>query len=218
MDSQSPQKGEFKKFKKECLNDDGWDLVHSHKSCIVYTKKVENYSYNAIKVKSQYPDIDPETLYNVLHDHDYRKVWDKNMIEGKVIEMLQDDVEIGYYLVRLGYGISNRDFCNMRTWRVKDNEWIIFNRSVISEKCPEVKGCVRGQSIKSGYYIKKLEEGTEFIYYSHCDPKGWLPVYIVNWIMDKLAPNMIKTLHKVTLEYPEWLESKKNDDVQKEEI
>ena len=210
MQTYLPQKGEFKKFKDQCVNDEGWNIAHKHKNCDVFIKKVENYSYNAIKVKTRFHDIEAETLYKVLHDHNYRKVWDTNMVEGKVIDMLKDDVELGYYSVRLGYGISNRDFCNMRTWKVKGDEYTIFNRSVISDLCPEVKGHVRGQSILSGYYIKKLHKGgCEFIYYSHCDPKGWLPAYVVNWVMDKLAPSMIKTMYEVTLEYPKWLEGKK---------
>lgn len=125
--------------------------------------------------------------------------------------MINKTTEIGYYAAKMPPTVSNRDFCNLRTWRArpKKGEWIIFNYSVIHKNCPEKKGFVRANSILTGYFIRKTEEGTQFNYYSQSDPKGWIPSFVINSLMTKLAPKLIDKLHSVALKYPEWKEKNK---------
>lgn len=120
--------------------------------------------------------------------------------------MISDTAEVGYYSAKMPTGVSNRDFCNLRTWqsRPKKGEWTIFNFSVKHKDCPEKKGFVRANSILTGYYIRKVEEGTEFNYYSQSDPKGWIPSFVINFLMTKLAPRLIEKLHAVSLKYDDW--------------
>lgn len=198
---------DFDHFKEECINFDEWTKQYTEKNIDVYTKKLYDSNYQVIKVRTLYDDIIADDLWNVLHDHEYRKIWDENMIDGKVINMLDDHTEIGYYSVKVPWPATNRDFCNLRTWKQKDDEYIIFNKSITHRDCPEYKGYVRAKSLLSGYYFKKMDNGVEFIYYTHSDPKGWFPTSFINWLTCKLAPQMIKKLHEVTLEYGNWKSS-----------
>jgi len=120
--------------------------------------------------------------------------------------MLNKHTEVGYYSAKMPATVSNRDFCNLRTWRMDTarKEYIIFNFSVVHPDCPEKKGFVRARSLKSGYYVTEEGEGCTFTYYSQSDPKGWIPTWVINMLMTKLPPKILDKLHDVSVAYPAW--------------
>jgi StAR-related lipid transfer protein 10 len=157
-------------------------------------------------------DVEAHVMYDVLHDHNYRKVWDDNMLSGIVIEQLNATNEVGYYAAKSPGPISNRDFVNQRVWRADADkgEWLIINWSVQHDDYPEKKGFVRAQSILSGYMMRRSANGgTDFTFVSQTDPKGWIPTWVVNSVTGKLAPRVAKMLHEVTQKYPEWKKDNK---------
>jgi hypothetical protein len=121
--------------------------------------------------------------------------------------MINKHTEVGYYSAKMPATVSNRDFCNLRTWRanLETNEFIIFNYSVIHPDCPEKKGFVRARSLKSGYLVTaNAEGGCDFYYYSQSDPKGWIPTWVINMLMTKLPPKILDKLHDVAVAYTAW--------------
>jgi hypothetical protein len=184
-----------------------WQEVYNKKDVIVWKRETENSKFNAVKVQCIFPDIEADVLYDTLHDHYYRKEWDDNMIEGYVIEQLSPNNEVGYYSVKTPPPVTNRDFCNQRAWRArkKKGEFIIINHSVLHDQCPEKKGFIRAWSFRTGYMIRvRPEGGCYFYYYSHSDPKGWLPAWLINWLMTKMGPRLVEQLHNAGKKYPEW--------------
>ncbi|XP_049850584.1 START domain-containing protein 10-like [Schistocerca gregaria] len=206
-DIKIPDDAKFDEFRKRCLEDiESWSEVYKDERYQVWSRKSPDFPIDEIKARTVYTDIEADVLYDVLHDHEYRAEWDENMLEGYVIELLNKNSEIGYYSGKMPSPVSNRDFCNLRSWKVfgDSKEYIIFNYSVKHDKCPEKKNFVRAQSVLSGYYIRALESGCEFIYYSQSDPKGWIPSWIINFFLSKFPPKLLDKLHTVSLEYPAW--------------
>lgn len=177
--------------------------------------KLQGSDFVGLRLIASYSDVEPEVVYDVLHDHYFRREWDTSMIEGSIVEQIDGFNEVGYYAAKIPFSlVTNRDFCNHRAWRVfpERNEWVIFNNSVVHNGCPERKSFVRGKSIISGYLLRRKEGGgTTVTYYSHADPKGWLPSFLVNWVMTKFAPSTVTSLHAASINYPKWKQNNRPD-------
>lgn len=61
-----------------------------------------------IQVVAEFPDILAELLYDVLHDPEYRRVWDPHMIEAKDIGCINPNNDVGYYSSQSSHIISSR--------------------------------------------------------------------------------------------------------------
>jgi hypothetical protein len=49
------------------------------------------------QIRTMFAEVIPQQLYDVLHDPDYRKVWDQHMIESHDIGCLNPNNDVGYY-------------------------------------------------------------------------------------------------------------------------
>jgi len=186
-----------------------WREQHASKDgkVHVYDRVVEGTPVNSIKVVAKL-DVDALQLYDTLHDADYRKVWDDNMVEGVNIEIIDQNNDVGYYAAKSPVmGVSARDFCNERSWRIReDQEYMIINHSVIHPKCPEKKGYVRANSIKSGFIARRDPSGTgcTMTYITQSDPKGAIPSFVMNTITKTFAPKIVTKMEKAAHDYPAW--------------
>jgi len=197
---------EFDQFVALCDSTAHWSSIVDNKSVKVWTQPSKESSINIVKVWAVFEDIAPEVLYDMLHDPDYRRVWDDRMIDGYNIEQIDDCNDVGYYSVKIGPMVSNRDFVNQRSWRVhpEGKEFLIMNHSVIHPNKPPQSGYVRAKSILTGYLIRPEGKGCALIYCTQSDPAGYIPAMITNQITKSFAPQVIQKIGDVTRKYPEW--------------
>ena len=192
-----------------------WAEVKKEANLEIYSKVAEGTlgkGLSMYKVKALFPNVVPNMMYDSLHDPDYRKTWDDNMLEGFNITQLDERNDIGYYAAKFPRFISNRDFLNQRFWMEFDNgEYMICNHTVEHKSCPLKKSCVRGVSYLTGFYIQPLrpgqspdEKGTQFLYMSHADPKGSIPTWVNNMVSSTLIPSLIGKLDTNAQNYVKW--------------
>uniref|UniRef100_A0A3Q4AEL9 START domain-containing protein n=1 Tax=Mola mola TaxID=94237 RepID=A0A3Q4AEL9_MOLML len=149
-------------------------------------------------------DVSAATMYDVLHDGQYRKEWDSNMMESYDIARLSANADVGYYSWRCPI-IKGRDVVTLRSWQVKDDEYVIVNFSVKHPKHPPCSNFVRAVSILTGYLIKSTGPSScTFIYLSQADPKGSIPKVVVNTATQILAPKVMKGVHQAAVKYSAW--------------
>ncbi|XP_041534467.1 START domain-containing protein 10-like [Microtus oregoni] len=139
--------------------------------------------------KNQGLDVPAETLYDVLHDIEYRKKWDSNVIETFNIARLTVNADVQYYSWRCPKPLKNRDVITLRSWLSMGTDYIIMNYSVKHPKYPPRKDLVRAVSIQTGYLIQSTgPKSCVITYLAHVDPKGSLPKWVVN---KSLQPHLI---------------------------
>ncbi|XP_060015925.1 START domain-containing protein 10 isoform X1 [Lagenorhynchus albirostris] len=150
-------------------------------------------------------DVPAETLYDVLHDIEYRKKWDSNVIETFDIARLTVNADVGYYSWRCPKPLKNRDVITLRSWLPMGTDYIIMNYSVKHPKYPPRKDLVRAVSIQTGYLIQSTgPKSCVITYMAQVDPKGSLPKWVVNKSSQFLAPKAMKKMYKACVKYPEW--------------
>jgi len=204
----------FDDFVSACDAKEGWNVCYesSDGKIKVWDQSSEKSAVNIVRLQAIFADVNMEVLYDTLHDPDYRKVWDDKMIEGYLIEQINATNDVGYYSAKMPFPLTNRDFVNERSWRVKkDEEYIIMNHSVVHPKEPEKKGFVRANSIKTGYMIRPNETKTGCIitYQTQTDPRGSIPTWLVNQVTKSFAPNIVGNLERAAKGYTDW--KSKND-------
>ncbi|XP_070693051.1 START domain containing 14 [Pempheris klunzingeri] len=205
-----PDQADFADFRKQCLSTDNWVTKYDNHGMQVWVEVLGKKGNHAskvhkIKCKMVIKDVSAATMYDVLHDGQYRKKWDSTMVESCDIARLSDNADMGYYAWHCPPPIKNRDVVTLRSWQVMDDEYVIINFSVKHPKYPPQSDFVRAISILTGYFIKSTGPNScTFIYLSQADPKGSLPKWVVNKASQVLAPKVMKSVHKAGQDYPEW--------------
>lgn len=132
---------------------------------------------------------DPNNLY----------ITDPMLIEVDIIEELEKDFKIVHFMAKMPPAVSNRDF----VWQEFDGMWqeesprvaVSVVRSVEHEKVPPKQGFVRGELVSSGFLLREVvgdPSKARVTYMIHVDPKGWLPVFLVNMLAGDQAMNVVR--------------------------
>ncbi|EKE38501.1 hypothetical protein ENUP19_0050G0045 [Entamoeba nuttalli] len=197
---------EFNRFRDMCLNHEGWHLVSQDKWNIGYTMKTNSSSSLRLKLISNlFKPYSLELIFDMLNDPKYRKEWDVNLLERRVIEEIDEHNEIEYYSIKMPI-VTNRDFVYQRAWRFTENEFIIFNKSIKDKRFPPVSGLVRAFFHISGYMVRKENEGNKLYYICHNEWNGWIPNFLINTIGVDVCPSVLGKMAEGCKKYTEWLE------------
>ena len=153
----------------------------------------------------------PVVVRSLLNSQVRRK-WDPSMIEFELLEKLapgpSDICCHSTFLVPV-MGVSNRDFCQIRTVRYFEDEkgpyvFIAF-KSMEHPKCPPKYGNTRAHTFQSGWMCRphETEDGSVATYVSvigQNDIKGWIPTSLINQGLGPAMAKWFKAVHKTTVE------------------
>ncbi|XP_069737817.1 START domain-containing protein 10 [Phaenicophaeus curvirostris] len=201
-----PDDSDFGAFRAECEDERGWTLTFCKGGVSVWVQPLETQpAPHKIKCRMECPDVAAETLYDVLHDTEYRRCWDPHVLDTFDIARLTANADLGYYAWRCPKPLKNRDVVTLRSWLPLGSDYIIINYSVKHPKFPPRKDLVRAVSIRTGYLVQgRGEKSCSITYLAQVDPKGSLPKWVVNKSSQFLAPKAMKKLYKACLKYPAW--------------
>uniref|UniRef100_A0A803SL98 START domain-containing protein 10 n=1 Tax=Anolis carolinensis TaxID=28377 RepID=A0A803SL98_ANOCA len=171
-----PDEAAFLAFEAECRAEQGWLTRYSREGLSVWARAPPpggDPALHRLKGRIEMPDVPAETAYDVLHDTEYRKKWDTNVIETHEIASLSDGADVGYYSWKCPKPLRNRDVVTLRSWRVlEDKSYVILNFSVKHPKYPPRKDLVRAVSILAGYLVEPTGTNScRLTYLAQVDPK-----------------------------------------------
>jgi len=200
---------DFDKFYSLIHEEDNWVVKYNKNNTKVCSKWTDASRIKMIKVYGVLDGVTLECLYDVLHDPEYRRVWDRDMTDSFDICKLDNNNVIGWYGAKMPTPLKYRDWSTLRTWKKNENDFMIFNHSIEHKKLPVKKNFVRSISYVTGYYGKRLSAtSSQVVFLSQTDPKGKLPKWFINMISTTMSPRVMKKLKKTALDYGKW--KKKN--------
>ncbi|CAJ0943309.1 unnamed protein product, partial [Mesorhabditis belari] len=194
---------DYAKIQTLCESTEGWTQVYHKHSTSVWVQMGEG-DFQVIRARTHLSDVSASTLYDVLHDPDYRPKWDRHMTASQEIGMLNPNNDLCYYALSSVPPIRPRDFVMQRSWLDAGDEKLICSHSVCHDDFPPQKGYIRATIFKAGYRILRRGDGCEVTYVTHSDPKGKLPAWLINRLTRVVAPKLMKKVHKAALNYLAW--------------
>ncbi|XP_066504669.1 START domain containing 14 [Hoplias malabaricus] len=209
-----PDESVFSEFRRQCLSTENWQNKYNKNGMEVWVEvppnnlqanKNQGSKVHKIKCKIAITDVSAATMYDVLHDNQYRKTWDPAMLESFEIARVAPNADVGYYSWLCPRPLKNRDVITLRAWQASEDEYVIVNYSVKHPKYPPRKDLVRAVSLMTGYLVKPTGPNScSFTYLSQADPKGSLPKWAVNKASQVLAPKVMKSVYKAGQNYHTW--------------
>ncbi|CAJ0578665.1 unnamed protein product, partial [Mesorhabditis spiculigera] len=163
---------DYAKIRTLCEGNEGWTQVYHKNGTHVWVQPNDG-DFHVIRARTVMPDVSAATMYDVLHDPEYRSNWDKHMCASKEIGILNPNNDLCYYAVSSVPPIRPRDFVMQRSWLDTGDEKLICSHSVCHDEYPPQKGYIRATIFKAGYRIAKHGNGCEVTYVTHSDPKAY---------------------------------------------
>lgn len=169
-----------------------WKEVKNQDGIRIHAKK--NLDFPIVMAKGFITvDASPDAIVRILDDNAGHTKWMPYLLESKKLEAIDDKERLEYNLFDAPWPASNRDFVfRVTAYPDERNGNILFiMKSEPNPLMPEQDGIVRGTLLESTFKLTKLEPGkTQIELLFQADPKGWIPLWIVN-IVQRVWPYRI---------------------------
>nr|CAB3266635.1 PCTP-like protein [Phallusia mammillata] len=201
---------DFAKFKQLCESKESWSECYSKKNVTVATKHQENSNVKLLRAVTSFSDVSAGTIFDVVHDTEYRRKWDHDMIKMDEVCKICVNNTVSYYAVKCPTPVKPRDVVFLCSWIAYPNmrepkEYIMINKSVSHSDFPPKSNMVRAISLVTGYHIRPTgPNSADFTYLTQFDPRGKLPKWVVNKVAEFFTPKVIYRIHKAARKYVAW--------------
>lgn len=175
-----------------------WQKVKDKNGIVVFTS--ESDDSDIIKVKTQITiDASLNHIQKILDDASRRNLWVPYLSQSEILYRFSNNERLEYSLFSAPWPASDRDFVYRMTLLHHDDDKISYSMaSEIHSLMPEKDGVVRADLIESVYTLTAIDSQrthVELVFLA--DPKGWLPVWIINIIQKALPYIMLKNLRDI---------------------
>jgi len=151
----------------------------------VFSKSEPNSSIECTKGIAILPGSPKDVLALVTTtDLQNRKQWDKDLVDIKLIERIDDKLAVYWAAYNAPFPVKNRDFVILISIEAQDDgSYIAFATSINYSAVKENPSYVRAVNVTSATVIRPVEGNpnqSKVIRMNQVDPKGMIPYMIVN--------------------------------------
>ena len=178
-------------YANDLIESANWQLVKNKQDITVYTKAVAGS--DILKVKTQIIiNAEIKQIRAILDDAAHRKNWIPYLKTSTVAYAFSNTEKLEYSHFSAPWPASDRDFVyRLRLVHQDANKLIYHMKSEDSPLLPVHNDMIRADLIESSYTLTALtKQQTQVELIFHADPKGWLPIWIIN-IIQKTLPYLI---------------------------
>ncbi|GCC21964.1 rho GTPase-activating protein 7 isoform X1 [Chiloscyllium punctatum] len=173
---------------------------------IMYKKIDDNHPLRVWKVSTEVDKTPEEILKHLLREH---HLWEKDLVQSKVIENLDDETEIYHYTIRSEFSHPARDYTVLRTWQTdtQTGMCLLAATSVDIKEAPLIG--VRANVITSQHLIEPIgATKSKLSYVCRIDTRGRTPEWYNKVFGYHCAAELLKIRDSFTVPDAEPRETK----------
>jgi len=170
----------------------------SQKGLEIFTAQREGEPITFLRGRAEIPTT-AKAVFEFIKDSELcMRILDPMCYEFEIVEQVDEVRSVLYGIFQTPFPLANRDFvwAAQDVWREDEQIGISCGISVEHDDKPDnVPGVVRGELRTSGYFMQtnKDKENTCIVnYVVLADPKGFIPVWVVNLVVKDQAKNLIR--------------------------
>jgi hypothetical protein len=138
----------------------------------------------------------------VIFNTDRRREWIDGLVDSRILRWRDEDDFVEYDHIGLPFFIKDRDFMSKvkMSFNLSKKE-IVFHYQPSNEPSAPPTNYIRGELIHATFILssidddKKTRVDAEFL----CDPKGWIPKWLVNFFLNDWPTTTFRNLRKEVL-------------------
>ena len=185
------------------ISEENWKKISDEDGVQAYQEK--NAKGDIVSFRGE--TIIPAPLQKVaavLNDFSNRKEWVDGLAEARIIDERNRFDRIEYNHSKVPWPFQDRDFVYNLKIQVNRTPatMLITMRSVEDSREPVHEGIVRGEIVHSYYYMKEAPgavPSTRLVIEMALDPKGSIPLWLVNATQKKWPHNTMMALKRMAL-------------------
>jgi len=170
----------------DALNNAGWDLMLNHDGVEVYTRDWPGSDFVAVKGVQTINSSLSNILANYADVASFPE-WVKDMVEARLVEPL-DQFRSRKVYMRMGlpWPLRDRDMIIGQTFSQNIQSKVVHVKEWYEgETFPPVEGVIRMPRLNSELLLIPVGKNrTKLIYQGHNDPGGFIPSFLVNWMIE----------------------------------
>lgn len=171
-----------------------WQEITNSQGIRVYSATAAETPIIKVKAIAEI-DADLDSVLKIIEDETSYPEWVPYLSQAKVLQTISSNEKLVYNLFDAPWPARDRDFIYRLLVQRDENQLSYIMRSEISPLMPEQEKIVRAWLMESHYYLTRIDQSrTRIELVFHADPRGRLPVWIVNIVHRSFPFDAIKGL------------------------